>query len=123
MLESTTRKLQVAIGTLSITAIGLLGLVLGPAQATAGTFGFCENQLLAGGQGCVGGQALMYQDYGWGDNHSVCVQLEPETASRRCSGGAEQGVYSGSLEEWYWYPTIENNASGSNRVHGVYFTH
>jgi hypothetical protein len=93
-------------------------------RAQAGTFGFCEGVTLGGFGECNNGIAVshVYQDYGWGDNHSVCVALHPGTGWA-CSGGPGQGVYSGEISgEGASVPAIENNAAGSNRVHGVYFT-
>lgn len=66
----------------------------------------------------------MYQTYGWGDQHSVCVDIRPWSGVRRCSSGPGAGVYSGEIPGGYggtaW---IENNAAGSNYVHGIYLTH
>jgi hypothetical protein len=93
-------------------------------QAEAGTVGFCENVNLGGYQFCSTGYVVnTYQDYGWGDNHSVCVSLGGRTWTTACSGGPGQGVYSGALTEapFLAEPFITNNAAGANRVHAVYF--
>jgi hypothetical protein len=112
------------VGTVLASLAMVVIMQLSQAQpAQAGTFGFCENVELPGnGSSCVtSGVVLTYEDYGWGDNHSVCVKISPYNWTLACSGGPGQGVYSGTIEENYGYAYIENHAAGSNRVHGVYF--
>lgn len=111
----------------AIWAIALLGLA---SSASAETLtGFCGNQKLAGnesgsGFSCVGSGRTMYATYGWGDQHAVCVwaAVTPGgggASGYGCSGGAGQGVYVPAAVTTYYYPSIANNASGWNIVHGV----
>lgn len=99
-------------------------LQLGNASvAKAGVAEFCGNVYEPGYGIC---EEYTYprtdQDYGWGDEHSVCVGLRPLTVEA-CSGGPGQGVYSGKLPEFLNAdPWIANHAAGYNYVHGVYFT-
>jgi hypothetical protein len=94
-------------------------------KADAAVYGFCENVHVGGTGYCqmtVPSVNGTYQDYGWGDLHSVCVSLAPLSWSQRCSGGPGQGVYSGTVPYGSYYPTVTNNAEGDNYLHGVYFT-
>jgi hypothetical protein len=102
----------------SVTAI-CLGL-LGPKPAEANWANFCNPVTLAGYGNCTGAPFKMNQIYGWGDQHSVCVALHnsiPET--KRCSSGPGAGVYTPLFNVITWYPLIQNNAAGSNTVHGI----
>lgn len=100
-------------------------LLIHSAPAKAEVFGFCGNVQLPGNGSCEAGSWVStHQDYGWGDNHSVCVWLRPFNGGERCSGGPNQGVYSEQLsEDVVLRPVIVNNAAGANYVHGVYFTY
>jgi hypothetical protein len=109
------------VGLLCVIAI-LLG---GAPKADAAVYGFCENVHVGGYGTCqmtVPSANGTYQDYGWGDLHSVCVLLGPFGDTQRCSGGPGQGVYSGTLPYGSYYPAVTNNAAGDNYLHGVYFT-
>lgn len=102
----------------------LLGYQLSrPGEAHAGTYGFCENVLLGPYGGCAGPAGNMYQAYGYGENASVCVLSSPNPATERCSGGPNQGVYTGVFPFEVGAPYIKNHAGVSNRVHGIYLTH
>lgn len=104
-----------------------------PSGAEASTSGYCGNQTLGGYGTCYGAWRVLYQTYGWGDQHSVCVWASYGSPGetplggggyKACSGGPAQGVYSPA----YWeniglYPGIKNNAAGNNTVHGVALTH
>jgi hypothetical protein len=91
--------------------------------ADAAVYGFCENVQLGQNGYCAGSTTGLYQDYGWGDQHSVCIDIRPWPNVRRCSSGPGAGVYSGEIPpNNAGLPWIENNAAGSNYVHGVYFT-
>jgi hypothetical protein len=120
LLRQSTAVL--AAGACMLTC--LLGYQLSrPGEAQAGTHGFCENVVLPARNGyCLGGPVNMYQAYGWGENASVCVTAEPYSSTTRCSGGPNQGVYSGTIppESQTAVPWIRNNAGVANRVHGIY---
>lgn len=132
----TLRRARAPIAGLFI-ALGLLASVqLGRAdRANANTvspdsvFGFCENVQLGSGGYCSGPLTGLYQTYGWGDQHSVCVDIRPWSGVRRCSSGPGAGVYSGQIppnevgSDNIGTPWIENNAAGANYVHGIYLTH
>ena len=127
MAKSANRGLSHLAAILSISAVALAALCLKPMPAGAdatpyASIGFCDGVTLGGYGGCNNpSPVLTYQAYGWGENHSVCVWLNPYNPTRACSGGPNQGVYSGTIATNYAYPYIENNAAGDNRVHGVYF--
>lgn len=105
-------------------AVMLCGFLIHSASANAGVFGFCNVNLPGYGACETGTWVGAYQDYGWGENHSVCVWLRPFNGGRHCSGGPNQGVYSDALpSDVAVIPRIENNAAGANLVHGVYLTH
>ena len=89
--------------------------------AEASWANFCNPVTLGGYGSCHGGSQYLSQVYGWGDQHSVCVEAYPTSSSRRCSSGPGAGVYTPNLGSVPGMPTIINNASGTNTVHGVVF--
>lgn len=124
MVNIATRPRAVLVATtLCLFAVVVVLALAQASTARAGSVGFCEGVTLPGaGSQCNNPSAVLtYQAYGWGENHSVCVWLNPYNGTRACSGGPNQGVYSGTITPNYAYPYIENNAAGANRVHGVYF--
>ena len=94
-------------------------------SAQAATSPYCNNLTLGGWGYCAGAPRTHYATYGWGDQHSVCIYSavgSPEagpSTTVKCTGGPGQGVYNPYGITTYWYPKIENNAVGSNTVHGV----
>ena len=109
-------------------AIGVtlcLGLSAGvPTQADASLSNYCSNQTLGNHGACWGAQRTLYATYGWGDHHSVCVWATTSYGGGpyggfACSSGPGAGAYHPAPFTGYFYPTIENNATGSNRVYGV----
>lgn len=110
-------SLAMASTVLTLCAILLLGSA---GQAQAGTSPYCNNQTLGGYQICTGASRTLYQVYGWGDQHSVCVGVN-EMVKITCSGGPEQGTYNNFGNSYRRTPKISNNAYGSNTVHGVAF--
>jgi hypothetical protein len=117
--------------TLDIRAIGLsaavavlLCLILSvasPSGAKAETItGYCNNQVKGAFETCWGEARTLFRVYGYGDQHSVCVGTSAYTYSA-CSGGPGKGVYAPVGYTAWLYPWIQNNAAGSNRVHGVAF--
>jgi hypothetical protein len=102
-----------------------LGLLAGaPSQANASLSNYCSNQTLGNHQACWGAPRTMYATYGWGDQHSVCVWVTTTNGGGpyggfACSSGPGAGAYQPAPFTSYFYPTIENNATGSNLVHGV----
>lgn len=128
--RSTTAVVAVFAAILAVFAALQLTQVN---QAQANTLspdavhGFCENVQLGGNGYCAGPTTGMYQTYGWGDQHSVCVDIRPWSGVRRCSSGPGAGVYSGEIPpseigENTGTAWIENNAAGANYVHGVWLT-
>lgn len=114
VLTKKSRMLLVLPLTLLVLA---LGQVSRPAAADAAATPYCNPATLGGYQACVGGWMNFYQLYGWGDQHSVCVnRLNWE---KRCSSGPGAGVYSPVYSPPNGYPAISNNAAGSNTVHGI----
>lgn len=100
------------------TAIG----VGSPAKAGASTSPYCNNQVLSNYGACAGATRTLYQTYGWGDEHSVCVWYRTGgwgSNGNACSSGPGAGVYSAETPAFPWEPGINVNASGSSVVHGV----
>lgn len=100
------------------------GLLVHSSSASAAWSPYCGNQTLAGYGNCDGAGRVLYQTYGWGDQHSVCVGFRfypPPTQifGAACSSGPGVGVYSAKVTSQFLYPWIGNNAAGSNTVHGV----
>lgn len=99
------------------------GIFVHSGSANAATSSYCGNQTLAGYAGCDGARRVLYQTYGWGDQHSVCVgfrfYLGTQLFGTMCSSGPGVGVYSAKAEPQPLYPWIGNNAAGWNTVHGV----
>ncbi len=102
-----------------VVVFGLLLLLGSSSGAKAETLSsYCGNQTLAGYESCWGAQRTLYAVYGWGDQHSVCVGTSAYT-NTVCSSGAGAGAYAPVGTTDYLWPWIQNNAGGSNRVHGV----
>jgi hypothetical protein len=119
------RPRSLALVALAIVVAVLVGQAGHAPPAKAAAVGFCGGVVLGQWGNCsTGGSVRTYQDYGWGDQHSVCVLLAPYNAqTTACSGGPGQGVYSGQLPPEVGEnatPFIANNAPGANTVHGVY---
>lgn len=131
-LELRQPKLGLTLALASLT-VCLVMLIGSPPNASASTSPYCGNQTLGGAGTCYGAGRALYQTYGWGDQHSVCVwatlggEFEAPFAGsgyKACSGGPGSGVYSPAYwENIYLVPGIKNNAAGSNTVHGVALTH
>lgn len=109
------RILLALLGTLATLCLGLLSAK--PAEANWANF--CNPQTLGAWQACHGTGQYLNQVYGWGDQHSVCVEAYPTSSSRRCSSGPGAGVYTPALGSVAAIPTIANNAAGTNTVHGI----
>lgn len=108
-----------------VLAIFLTFLLGSPAGAMASESNYCFNQGLGSHGRCVGSGRELNALYGQGNQHSVCIWASQMSNgngfvnSIRCSGGAGQGIYN-PIEILAWfYPVIENNATGSNTVFGV----
>lgn len=101
----------------SLAALGLGALTSEAANAEWANF--CNPKTLSGYQSCHGEARYLNQVYGWGDQHSVCVELYPTSSSRRCSSGPGAGVYTPALGRVAAIPTVANNAAGTNTVHGI----
>jgi len=103
-------------------AMMALSLIVGLGHAKASWSAYCNPVTLGSFGVCTDSPRFQNQLYGWGDQHSVCVQVanfQPQT--RRCSSGPGAGVYTPVFEPWTWYPQIVNNAAGTNTVHGISF--
>lgn len=122
-------KRHLLLSLVAVTSfVGLFGLQLGRASdADAAVVGFCGNVLLR--PVSVGSSAFcqtgyisnVYEVYGWGE-HSVCVELQPWTATH-CSTGTN-GVYSGEppAGDDFGWPTIKNHTETNNYASALYFT-
>jgi len=126
-MTAVVRASRLSVMTCALMLAVCVTVGLGsPAQASASTSAYCNNQTLSNYGACVGGARSLYQTYGWGDEHSVCVWYRTGgwgSSGNRCSSGPEVGVYSASTFETTWEPGINVNASGSSVVHGVALTH
>lgn len=112
------RILLALVGSCAALFLGLMG----PAHANAEWSTFCNPVTLSGlNDSCLGSPRTQYQIMGWGDQHSVCVQVSNFKETRRCSTGPGNGVYTPTFEPWTWYPQISNNAKGTNTAHGISF--
>lgn len=112
-----------AFAALAAMALALLSLsATAPSMARAATSPYCNNQTLSNYNPCVGAARVLYQTYGWGDQHSVCVWYRTGgwgSNGNACSSGPGVGVYSAKTFEYPWEPGINVNASGASVVHGV----
>jgi hypothetical protein len=94
-----------------------------PGQAAASSSTYCGNQTLSNYGWCNGADRTLYQVYGWGDSHSVCVFVrwpgQNGGPGGACSSGPGAGVYSPVYNTQVWTPAISDNAAGSTVVHGV----
>ncbi len=118
MTTAISRRARLALVLLGSLCALFLGLISGPAPAQAAVSNYCTGWL-GGNQGCVGASRWMYQSYGWGDQHSVCVAVHPGYPLA-CSSGAGSGVYSARYQPWHFSPTIVNgHLYSANFVHGV----
>ena len=102
--------------------------LLGSSKASAETLSsYCGNQVRSNYEYCVGAQRVLYATYGWGDQHGVCVSASNWAqgypsfqVGQICTSVASQGVYwPGPGYSYGLYPSIQDNAAGSNRLHGV----
>jgi hypothetical protein len=109
------RILLALLGSVAALCIGLIGAK----PASANWANFCNPVTLPGNGYCEGPAQVMNKLYGWGDQHSVCVGLRGSYMYWRCSSGPGVGVYTPTFEPFVWYPHIQNNAAGTNTVHGV----
>lgn len=117
-MSHALRQPRILLALLGSCAALCLGL-MGPAHANAAVTPFCNPANLGGWGECVGTTQYLNQVYGWGDQHSVCVEAYPYNSSRRCSSGPGAGVYTPFLGTIVAQPRILNNAAGANTVHGV----
>lgn len=123
MENALSLKARLWLATVASLSVLALAWSLGPAAAHAGTSPYCNNQTLSNYGACAGGYRYLYQTYGWGDSHSVCVWWRTGgggSNGNACSSGPGVGVYSGLAPEGFpWEPGINVNAPGSSVVHGV----
>lgn len=119
MATSLIRSPRILLALLATIVMMAFSLAAGSGKAEAAWQAFCNPAALPGNGHCVGSPFKMNQVYGWGDHHSVCVQLSNFNTTRRCSSGPGAGVYTPVFETITWYPTISNNAAGANTVHGI----
>lgn len=125
MAKTTARRgVRSAIGS-GLAALALMVAVLGsPAAAQAETSPYCGGWLGAGGI-CAGGARTLYQLYGTGEQHSVCIYASDNGYGQgniggvNCSSGPGAGVYNSGMGTGHYFPVIYNNAVGNNLVHGT----
>lgn len=121
-MERSQPRLQ-ALLVLSLIAFVICGLCLLPTtSARANSWSpYCNNIWLGGWETnsyrCEGAPRTLHAEYGWGEQHSVCVANLFNSAM--CSSGPGVGVYNPVEGEYWQYssPIIANNAPGSNLVH------
>jgi hypothetical protein len=94
-----------------------------PSGAAAVTWiPYCNNATLSGnpnaGYICTGSYRTIHAEYGWGDQHAVCVWDWANPAD--CSSGPGVGVYNPETSGAYWIgaePKISNSGGSPNVVH------
>jgi hypothetical protein len=123
MAEAMTRRTRALLALSGALAGICMLLFAGPApQADAFTTTvFCDGQWVGGYQQCHGAQRNMYADFGWGDQHGVCLFADFNNGypyPQSCSGGPGEGVYFAMGYTEVKWPVIENRAGGANFVHG-----
>ena len=121
MSISILRSPRLLMALVATTAMLALSLIAGQSQANAAWSTYCNPVTLGAYGDCIDSPRKQYQLMGWGDQHSVCVQVSNFKETRRCSAGPGHGVYTPTFEPWTWYPLISNNAKGTNTVHGISF--
>jgi len=121
-MEAISMKVKLWLAAAAAFSVLAFAGSVGSAAAQASTSPYCGTTLPGYGN-CTGAIRTLYQVYGWGDQHSVCVAITGHPGAPgigyTCSSGPGVGVYSPSWEPTYIYPFIANNAAGSNSVHGV----
>jgi hypothetical protein len=98
-----------------------------PSSQAFTTTVFCDGQWVAGWPSwCFGASRTIYADYGWGDQHIVCLLATGDNGvqygNRSCSAGPGKGVYNALGITDYLHPTIENMGGWANFVHGRAYT-
>jgi hypothetical protein len=123
MVEALNQKPKALFALGGVVLVVWLAFLLGSVpEANAGTSPYCNNQTLSNYGACVGVSRTLYQTYGWGDSHSVCVWWRTGgwgSNGNACSSGPNVGVYSAMAPTGSWEPGINVNAPGSSVVHGV----
>jgi hypothetical protein len=122
MAESLTHrpKAVLALGAAVIAmCLGIFAANPPTSQAFTTTV-YCDGVTLGNSQMCHGAARSMYAVYGVGAQHSVCVFAD--SFWYICSGGPGQGIYDAFGQNYYGVPGIQNNAAGSNTVHGRAYT-
>lgn len=121
MAKSQLRPRAPLIASIVVAAVFGLCLLVSAGAKANGWSPYCSNIWLGGWETnsyrCEGGARTLHAEYGWGDQHSVCVANVFNPAM--CSSGPGVGVYN-PVEGNYWQytaPIIANNAPGSNFVH------
>jgi hypothetical protein len=115
-------KAKLWLAAVASFSVLTLAWSLGPPAAHASTSPYCNNQTLSNYGACAGASRTLYQTYGWGDSHSVCVWWRTGgwgSNGNACSSGPGVGVYSATAPTAPWEPGINVNAPGSSVVHGV----
>jgi hypothetical protein len=118
MVEPLSRLVKAAIVIAAVMTAAIWSLALSPATSSAYTVSnYCNNITLVEYQYCQGAERTMYAVEGWGDQHSVCVFYAGSFAYV-CSGGPGVHIYDPFGANRYAKPGIQDNAPGSNVVHG-----
>lgn len=117
MIEARGYVIKKSLAIAIVMAAVLWGLILSPTSSSASVSVYCNNTTLSEFNYCHGAPRTMYAVEGWGDQHSVCVWWGPDI-DYRCSGGAGVSIYDPFGENKFGEPGIQDNALGSNVVHG-----
>jgi hypothetical protein len=116
-INQTRLRLEAIASAIALVLIGAV-LFVNPQPANATTSTYCNNQTLSNYNICYGGARNLEAVLGWGDNHSVCVNATGHT-SWTCSSGPGQSTFNSGISCAQRGPEIQDNATGSNVVHGV----
>lgn len=124
-IEHRRRAPALRIG-MALAVLCLAWTLFAASSAHASESKYCYGQSLGGHAKCVGALRNLNALYGQGTQR-VCIWAS-QTADGNsviggvtCSGAAGEGTYNAKMFEASWYPTIENNATGSGTVYGIAF--
>ena len=121
MIGSAIGRMKLALGfCAAVVALCLAIATTSVPGAQAYTVSnYCNGITQVSYELCIGAYRTVYAVEGWGDQHSVCVWFQTTTeVGRQCSGGPGAHIYDPWGGSIYAGPGIQNNAAGSNTVHG-----
>jgi hypothetical protein len=115
MMETLRLNVRMIVGGVLLAALVAVLLAL-PVGANASQSPYCGTWL-GSLESCFGASRTLYAVQGEGEQHSVCVGTS-NYENVGCSSGPGHYVYEPEATA-YVAPWIQNNATGSNLVHGT----